>query len=252
MKKIGLLFLMMTLIALTSFHVVAHAENWVQFSKTRGPGFRIYYDTDSIRLNEKCDVITFRLKSLNPQLAGMVQICDMELRETYLKMRLFSATMLNKKVYDVSGKLVKEEGREGLGTILRTDWDFLEEVAVYAGTHGMYPKGRILNINQYDEVVIQEQFNVSKMSYFTQSINATSKGIEFDLWFQEAKSFPQSVVYHCLLKDDGTVRFEEGRLYYMRAFVSKEKVDSEAGNWVKSPNENFRKAYADIKKVANR
>ena len=250
MKKITLFLCAVVTVVLVSLGAVVHAENWVKFSKTHSPGISIYYDTDSIRVNESGDTLTFRIKSLNPQLGGLVQICDMQLREDFMKARVYKATMLNKKVYNPSGGLVKEEGSEGLGLILRSDWDFLEEAAIYAGKHGLYPENKILNLNQYDEVVVEYKAEKSKYAYFPKTIKTTSRGIEFDLWYQNANNYPYSFVYHCIMKNDGNTSAVSSRVYMMWYFVKEIKQSEYLTNLSQATNPNFKKMYNDITNYA--
>ncbi len=250
MKRITLLLCTVITVVLVSLSTVAHAENWVQFSKTHSPGFRIYYDTDSIRVNEKGDTLTFRIKSLNPQLGGLIQICDMQLSEEHMDVRVYNATMLNKKVYNPSGGLVKEEGREYLGLILKSDWDFLEDVAIYAGKHGLYPENKILNLNQYEEVVVEYNAGKNKYAYFPKTIKTTSRGIEFDFWMQDTKEYPYSSVFHCILKNDGELFADSLRVYMMWYFAKEGKTSGSICNLAQAVNPNFKKMYNDITNYA--
>lgn len=251
MKRVQYLLYAVLMFTVMSLSAVAHAENWVQFSKTHNPGIRIYYDTDSIRVNPKGDAVTFRLKSLNPQLAGLIQICNMEVRYAYHNFMVYEAAMLDKKVYNPSGGLVSQEGREDLGLVIKSDWDFLEEVAIYAGKHGMYPKDKILNLNQYEEVVIDYKAERSKIALFPQTVKATPKGIEFDFWTQDANEFPRSYVFHCLVQQDGTFIGLEVREYMMWYYHKSKKASETLGNLKTTPNPVYRKLYNEVLKCAH-
>ena len=234
MRKTILVFCTIVLtLLLLSFGSIASAEKWQSFSKTHSPGFRIYYDTDSIKVDESGNVVSFRIKSLNPQLAGLVQICDIVVTEKSMRHpsgfnfpnRI--AVMSSKKVYDQSGKLIKEEPKETLGSIIGGNWDFLDEALVYAGKNGLYPKGKELNLDQHYWNYVLTQKDGVGVYYEPDKVKSSPEGLHFEILF---RGDPLCVTYEGYYTKDGGAVITCQRKYYGMFYSGKEQMNRRMAN----------------------
>ncbi len=231
MKKI-FFFLLAALLVLANSGS-AYAENWQKFSKSNSEDLQYFYDSDSVKVNTSGDTVTFHMKSLNQKKNNENQLFDMEIREkimlnpanTKLKATGHVATILRKRTCDTSGKLIKEEGKEELGFIVGSKWDFLEDVLIFAGHNNLYPEKKILMLNQYKI----ERYDAADIYYVANRIKKVGNGIEVYFVNDSGNGRISTSVTHFMIYQDKIIADKAnvyvGNYYYMTEYGRRRDKD---------------------------